>query len=52
MTGKKQRMTPYFVICVILLIALALFFLFPLYWICTGSVKEKSDIIIKAGEAV
>ena len=31
---------------------LASFFLFPLYWIVTGSVKEKSDIIIKAGESV
>ena len=52
MTGKKRKVTPYFVICVILLIALAIFFLFPLYWIVTGSVKEKSDIIIKAGESV
>ena len=52
MTNKKQRITPYFVITVILLIALAIFFLFPLYWIVTGSVKEKSDIIIKAGESV
>ena len=51
MTNKKQRITPYFVITVILLIALAIFFLFPLYWIVTGSVKEKSDIIIKAGES-
>ena len=49
MTGKKQRITPYFVITVILL---AIFFLFPLYWIVTGSVKEKTDIIIKAGESV
>ena len=52
MSGKKQRITPYFIISVILLIALAIFFLFPLYWIVTGSVKEKSDIIIKAGESV
>ena len=52
MTGKKQRITPYFVITVILLILLAIFFLFPLYWIITGSVKEKTDIIIKAGESV
>lgn len=52
MTGKKQRITPYFVITVILLILLAIFFLFPLYWIVTGSVKEKTDIIIKAGESV
>ena len=52
MTGKKQRITPYFVITVILLILLAIFFLFPLYWIVTGSVKEKTDIINKAGESV
>ena len=52
MTGKKQRITPYFVITAILLVLLAIFFLFPLYWIVTGSVKEKSDIIVKAGESV
>lgn len=52
MTGKKQRITPYFVITAILLVLLAIFFLFPLYWIVTGSVKEKSDIIIKAGKSV
>ena len=52
MTEKKQRITPYFVITAILLVLLAIFFLFPLYWIVTGSVKEKSDIIIKAGESV
>ena len=26
--------------------------MFPLYWIVTGSLKDKSDILIKAGEAV
>ena len=52
MTGKKKRVTPYTVLCIVLLIALAIFFIFPLYWIVTGSVKEKSDIIIKAGEAI
>lgn len=52
MIGKKQSVTPYYVISVILLIALAIFFLFPLYWIVTGSVKEKTDIIIKAGQSV
>ena len=52
MTGKKQRITPYFVITAILLVLLAIFLLYPLYWIVTGSVKEKSDIIIKAGESV
>ncbi len=49
---KKKTMTPYFIISAIILGALAVFFLFPLYWIVTGSVKEKSDIIIKSGEMV
>ena len=44
---KKKSMTPYLIISSIILAALAVFFLFPLYWIVTGSVKEKSDIIIK-----
>ena len=52
MADKKKRVTPYAVVCIVLLIALAIFFIFPLYWIVTGSVKEKSDIIIKAGESV
>lgn len=49
---KKRTMTPYFVVSVILLVLLAVAFIFPLYWIITGSVKEKSDILIKAGESV
>ena len=49
---KKKTMTPYIIITGIILVALAIFFLFPLYWIVTGSVKEKSDIIIKCGEMV
>lgn len=49
---KKKTATPYFIISAILLVILALFFLFPLYWIITGSVKIKSDIIIKSGEMV
>ena len=40
MLNSERRLTPYKLICVILLIALAIFFLFPLYWIVTGSVKE------------
>nr|WP_317324513.1 carbohydrate ABC transporter permease [uncultured Flavonifractor sp.] len=52
MADKKKRVTPYAVLCIVLLIALAIFFIFPLYWIVTGSVKEKGDIIIKAGEAI
>ncbi len=35
-----------------ILAALAVFFIFPLYWIVTGSIKPKSDIIIKSGEMV
>ena len=49
---KKKTMTPYIIITGIILVALAIFFLFPLYWIVTGSVKEQSDIIIKSGEMV
>ena len=52
MTGKKKIVSPYYVVTVIILAFLAVFFLFPLYWIVTGSVKEKSDIIIKSGEMV
>ena len=48
MTGKKKILSPYYVVTVIILAFLAVFFLFPLYWIVTGSVKEKSDIIIKS----
>lgn len=49
---KKKRISPYFIFCGILLVLLAIFFLFPLYWIVTGSIKPKSDIIIKSGEMV
>lgn len=49
---KKKKATPYFIISAVILALLAVFFLFPLYWIITGSVKEKSDIIIKSGEMV
>ena len=52
MGNKKKAISPYYVITLILLAAMAVFFLFPLYWIITGSVKEKSDIIIKSGEMV
>lgn len=52
MVNNKKTITPYSVITVLLLAAMAVFFLFPLYWIVTGSVKIKSDIIIKSGEMV
>lgn len=52
MIGQKRRISLYFIVTVILLIALAIFFFFPLYWIVTGSLKTKADILIKAGESV
>lgn len=52
MVHNKKTITPYYVITVILLACMAVFFFFPLYWIVTGSVKEKSDIIIKSGQMV
>lgn len=52
MIGQKRRISPYFILTVIILVALAIFFIFPLYWIVTGSVKTKADILIKAGESV
>lgn len=52
MNGRKQNITFYRVLSGIILALLAIFFLFPLYWIVTGSVKEKTDIIIKAGQSV
>lgn len=52
MVSKHKRIDLYYVITFILLAFMAVFFLFPLYWIVTGSVKEKSDIIIKSGEMV
>ena len=52
MVKSRKAITPYYVITIILLAFMAVFFLFPLYWIVTGSVKIKSDIIIKSGEMV
>ena len=49
---KTNRKSPYVVFSVILLIVLAILVLFPLSWIVTGSVKDKADILIKAGESV
>ena len=48
-SGRKKS---YVVFSVVLLIVLAILFLFPLYWIVTGSIKDKADILIKAGESV
>ena len=44
---KKSKHSLYFIICAILVTLLALSFLFPLYWIITGSFKVKADIISK-----
>lgn len=49
---KLQKTTFYRVVSIIVLVVLAALFLFPLFWIVTGSVKEKADILIKAGESV
>lgn len=40
METQVKRMTPYKVISVIFLIVLAFLFIFPLYWIITGSFKD------------
>ena len=48
----ENRRTPYRILCGILLIILALLFIFPIYWIVTGSFKEKSEILIKTGESI
>lgn len=40
-----RTVTPYKVIGIIVLIILALFFLFPLYWIITGSFKNQQAVI-------
>ena len=39
-----QRTTPYKVLCIIVLIVIALLFMFPLYWIITGSFKAQNVI--------
>ena len=40
-----KRVTPYRVISIIVLVILALLFLFPLYWIVTGSMKPVTEIL-------
>lgn len=52
MTTKKMSRSWYMILTAAILAALAVFFIFPLYWIVTGSIKPKSDIIIKSGEMV
>lgn len=45
-----QKLTPYKVIGIIVLILLALFFIFPLYWIITGSFKSQQAVIAAVPE--
>ncbi len=40
-----KRTTPYRVVSIIVLVLLALLFLFPLYWIVTGSLKPVTEIL-------
>ena len=39
-----KKITPYKVISLIILIVLAIFFIFPLYWIVTGAFKTNASI--------
>ena len=40
MDHEVQKTTPYRVLSIVVLVALTLFFLFPLYWIITGAFKD------------
>lgn len=40
-----KRTTPYRIVSIIILVILALLFLFPLYWIVTGSMKPVTEIL-------
>ena len=44
MKSGVERTTPYKIISLILLIVLAILFIFPLYWIITGAFKPTTDI--------
>jgi multiple sugar transport system permease protein len=44
MQTTVQRTTPYRVFAIVLLLALVVFFAFPLYWIITGSFKDAQTI--------
>ena len=44
MTKNNGGSKAYRIICVVVLIALAILFLFPLYWILTGSLKTPNAI--------
>lgn len=40
----KKKLTPYRIICIVLLVILAILMIFPLYWIITGSLKDAAAI--------
>lgn len=44
MQTSVQKTTPYRVLSIIVLLALVVFFVFPLYWILTGSIKSAAVI--------
>ena len=44
---KSKKSNAYYIICSILVVLLAISFLFPLYWIITGSFKIKAEILSK-----
>ena len=44
MKSGVKRTTPYKAISIIILVILAILFLFPLYWIVTGAFKPTTDI--------
>ena len=44
---KSKKSSAYYLICSILVVLLAISFLFPLYWIITGSFKVKAEILSK-----
>ena len=46
-TDPSGTSTAYKVFAVVILIVLAILFLFPLYWIVTGSIKDAIDINAK-----
>ncbi len=44
MKSGVERISPYRVICLILMVILAILFMFPLYWIITGAFKTSQEV--------
>ncbi len=44
MTKSIKKLTPYKIFCLVVLILLAIAFIFPLYWILTGAFKTQQSI--------